>query len=495
MKTRASGLLLHLTSLPSPYGVGDLGPGAYRFIDFLAEAKQSYWQFLPLNPTDAVHSFSPYQSPSAFAGNPLLISPELLRQDGLLEDGDLPPREFASGEEGFNQAVEFKAMVFDRAFRNFNRSDSLYKNFCRVNSSWLEDFSLFSALSRKFPGQAWNQWPWEIRDRHHEHLERLTWELGDELEKEKFLQFKFMEQWSRLRRHARTRGVSFIGDMPIYVDYHSAEVWANPSIFKLDHEKRPRLVSGVPPDYFSETGQLWGNPVYDWDEIRRQDFSWWISRFQRAMDLMDFIRIDHFRGLSAFWEVEAHETTAINGAWTKAPGTEFLTRLSRSFPSLPFIAEDLGVIDADVRELISRFDLPGMKVLMFAFGDDVAKNPFAPHNHIKNSVVYTGTHDNNTTRGWLENEAGWEEKNRLFRYLGREAGPDQISWEFMRLAFGSVADTVIIPMQDVLGLGEEARMNKPGSVTGNWFWRVHSDSLNSETAWRLRELTELFNRG
>ncbi|MFH1139670.1 MAG: 4-alpha-glucanotransferase [Pseudomonadota bacterium] len=495
MKTRASGILLHLTSLPSPFGMGDLGPGAHRFVEFLVEAKQSYWQFLPLNPTDAARGFSPYQSPSAFAGNPQLISPELLVQDGLIEPDEILGRPFSEGEEGFEQAIDFKNSILETAFRRFSPEDAIFQAFCQKNSTWLDDYALFSALGNKYPNQYWDSWPEAIRDRHPEAMRVARQELFLEIRREKFLQFQFMEQWSRLRSRGRSRGISFIGDLPIYVDYHSAEVWANPALFKLDQDRRPRFVSGVPPDYFSETGQLWGNPVYDWDEIRKTGYDWWLRRFERALDLMDFIRIDHFRGLSAYWEVPAGQDTAINGSWVPAPGRDFLTRVARSFPSLPFIAEDLGVIDSDVRELISHFGLPGMKILLFAFGDDLGSNPFAPHNHTPNSVVFTGTHDNNTVRGWLENEAAPEEKNRLFQYLGREVEPRNISWEFIRLALASVANTVILPLQDVLGCGQEGRMNRPGSIKGNWLWRVDPLRLTSDLAGRLREMTEIFGRG
>ena len=493
MKTRASGVLLHVTSLPSSLGIGDLGPGAYRFVDFLEEAGQAYWQVLPLHPTELRHRNSPYHSESAFAGNTLVISPELLLESGLLSEADIGVSEHPSDRVDYAQVEKWKQGLFQICFERFQAGHE-FEVFCRENSYWLEDYAIFAALKRHYGRDSWSEWPDEIKHRNPDALEAMTNQLDREISYVKFLQYLYHGQWQRLRRYGRSKAINIIGDLPIYVHYESADVWSNPGIFKLDEEKRPVAVAGVPPDYFSETGQLWGNPVYDWHVLTREGYGWWIKRMGRALELLDFVRIDHFRGLVAYWEVGAHETTAINGQWLEAPALDLLKVLARRFPGLPVIAEDLGVIDPEVREVIAHFDLPGMKVLLFAFGDDVAHNPFTPHNHIRNCVVYTGTHDNNTVRGWFDHEALPEDKSRLFRYLGRGVTSETVHWEFVRMAMGSVADTVIIPIQDVLGLGGEARMNRPGTTDGNWTWRLLDSQLTPELGLKLREVTEVYGR-
>jgi 4-alpha-glucanotransferase len=497
MKRRASGILLHVTSLPSPYGIGDAGPGAYRFVDFLAETGQSYWQILPLNPTDPDHHNSPYHSFSAFASNPWLISPERLIEDGLLDKKDLTPAPgFSRDRVNYQGAIEYKERLFARAFARFmgQAGNFEYEKFCSENKGWLDDFALFVALKDRFGGRGWCEWPQEIRDREPGALQGARQELHQEVEMNRFLQFVFAQQWYSLKRYCHEKDIQIIGDIPIYVDQASADVWAHPDLFALDEAKRPAAVAGVPPDYFSETGQLWGNPLYRWDVLRERKYDWWIQRIAQSLKRCDALRIDHFRGLVAYWEVPADEETAIHGKWTEAPVWEFLDHLARRFPSLPFIAEDLGLITPDVREVMRHFELPGMKVLLFAFGGDSATNPYVPHNHVRNCVAYTGTHDNNTVRGWFEAEATPEEKSALSRYLGREVPVEDLHWELIRMIMMSVANTVIFPMQDVLGLGGDARMNRPASLDGNWEWRLSADLLNAKLAGRLLDMTRTYGR-
>lgn len=497
MKRRGSGVLLHVTSLPSPFGVGDMGPWAYRFVDFLDETKQSLWQILPLNPTYPEHYNSPYHSTSAFACNPLLISPELLVQDGLLNKKDLEPRpDFPSGRVDYRAVWAYKEKLFERAYERFKGKKPRYEyeRFCSENRSWLEDFTLFIALKSHFHGQAWIEWPQDIRDRQPEALQWAKTELHERAERERFLQYIFFEQWITLKQYCNQKGIQVIGDIPIYVDYDCADLWVNPAIFKLDNEKRPYVVAGVPPDYFSETGQLWGNPIYRWDVLKEMGYEWWVRRIEHNIKLFDLVRVDHFRGLVGYWEVPAGEGTAINGRWVEAPVEDFFKTLLKKFPYLPIIAEDLGIITPDVREIVHRFNLPGMKVLLFAFGGDLANNPYIPHNLVKNCVLYTGTHDNNTIRGWFEKEASPEDKKRLFQYLGREVRVEELHWELIRLAMMSVADIAIFPMQDMLGLDEKSRINRPATTEGNWLWRLLPDQMTPNLVAKLLEMTEIYGR-
>jgi len=497
MKRRASGILLHPTSLPSPFGVGDMGPGAFRFVNFLAEAKQSLWQILPLNPTDPEHYSSPYHSTSAFACNPLLISPELLVRDGLLKKRDLESiPDFPLERVDYRAVGAYKKELLKGAFERFKgkRPSHEYERFCSEHSPWLEDFALFTALKSHFNGKVWSQWPQDIRDRQPEALESARKGLQEKVEVERFLQYILFNQWSTLKNYCNGKGIQIIGDIPIYVEHDSADVWIHPKFFKLDDEKRPYVVAGVPPDYFSETGQLWGNPVYRWDVLKKEGYSWWVGRIEHNLRLCDVLRIDHFRGLVAYWEVPATEQTAINGKWVEAPAMDFFNHLTRTFPFLPIIAEDLGLITPDVREIMHHFELPGMKVLLFAFGGDLPTNPYVPHNLVKNCVAYTGTHDNNTVRGWFEGGEAPEDKKRLLRYLGRDVIREEIHWELMRLVMMSVANMAIFPMQDILGLGEEARMNRPATLEGNWEWRMLPGVLTPDLATKLRKMTEMYGR-
>ncbi len=498
IRRRGSGILLHITSLPSQFGIGDLGPAAYRFADFLSQTAQSFWQVLPLNPTDPVSGGnSPYSSFSAFAGNKLLISPELLYRDGLLEESDLeetPP--FPSQRVDYPTILEYKNRIFNKAFARFKKAecDFEFDKFCDESKEWLDDYALFIALKNHYRGKVWSDWPESLRDKQEDPLNSVRERLTREIEKEKFLQFIFFKQWKELKNYCNQKGIQIIGDVPFYISYDSADVWTNPGLFKLDEQKKPTHVAGVPPDYFSETGQLWGNPVYRWDAMQASGYHWWIKRIEHNLKYFDFIRVDHFRGFAAYWEVPASETTAIHGRWVKSPGIDFFKTLLRRFPNLPIIAEDLGVITPDVRELIHEFEFPGMRLLMFAFNKNLPNHPYAPHNHIENCVVYTGTHDNNTARGWFEHDATEEEKYWLFKYLGRTISAEEIHWELVRLAMMSVANMVILPIQDVLGLGAEARMNRPSSTEGNWEWRLKDEQLNEQIIRQLREITELYGR-
>ena len=497
MNRRGSGLLLHISSLPSPFGIGDLGPWAYKFADFLAETKQGFWQILALNPTEPAYANSPYHSMSAFAGNPLFISPELLVRDGLLAREDVEPlSDFPEQRVDYETIIPYKKRIFYRAYESFRKitDNHDYETFCGDNAHWLEDFTLFVALKAHFPGRVWSEWPPEIRDRERGALQSLKKQLHERIEMEKFIQYIFFKQWSAFKAYCNQKSIQIIGDMPIYVDYNSTDLWVNPEIFKLDEEKRPYVVAGVPPDYFSKTGQLWGNPVYRWETLKSTGYAWWIHRAEHQMKLFDLVRLDHFRGLVGYWEVPAGESTAINGRWVEAPAEDFFGVLLKRFPYLPVIAEDLGFITPDVREVVRRFDFPGIKVLLFAFGEDFPANPYIPHNLARNCVMYTGTHDNNTVRGWFENEATSKEVQRFYRYLGREAPAEEIHWEFIRLTMMSVADTVILPVQDILGIGEEARMNRPATTQGNWQWRLLPAQLTPRLSRRLLEMTEIYGR-
>lgn len=497
MKRRGSGILLHLTSLPSAFGIGDLGPGAYRFVDFLVDTKQRYWQILPLNPTDRVHNNSPYHTFSAFGFNPLLISPERLSRDELLDKSDLEsPPGIPIERIDYGQVTTFKAALFNNAFNRFQavKVNEYYERFCAENSHWLDDFALFCALKSHFNGKSWFEWPQDIRDRQPEALVSAKRELYELCGKEKFLQYAFFTQWSSLKTYCNQRGIQIIGDMPIYVNYDSVDVWVNPELFKLDEKKQPAFVAGVPPDYFSDTGQLWGNPVFNWDVLKQRRYDWWIQRMSHNFKLFDFLRMDHFRGYVKYWEVPSHEKTALDGKWVDVPAYDFFDTLLRRFPCFPIFAEDLGYITPDVREVMSHFKLPGMKVILFAFGESFPKSAFLPHHYIRDCVAYTGTHDNNTIRGWFENEATDEDKKRLFQYLGRKLPAAELHWELIRLLMMSAANTTIFPMQDNLGLNNDTRMNLPGSREGNWQWRLLPELLTDSIAKRLREMTVIYDR-
>ncbi len=497
MKKRASGVLLHITSLPGEYGIGDFGSQAYRFADFLSKAKQCYWQILPLNPPHSRINISPYNCLSAFAGNTSLISPEMLYKSGYLNKSDIVPvGKFPSEDVDYKRAEAFRETIFNKLLDNnaLKNETEKFEKFCIDNKGWLDDYALFIGLSEHFKTTDWSTWPKQLRDRKTGALREAGETVRDYSEKEKALQYIFYKQWFALKKYCNELGISIIGDMPIYVSYQSADVWANQKIFKLDKSRRPVFKSGVPPDLFSKTGQLWGNPVYKWQVLKEQDYHWWIERMRQNLKLYDIFRIDHFRGFVKFWQVPGGDKTAMNGKWIKGPGEDLFNTLYKYLPSAQIIAEDLGFITSDVRELVKKLNLPGMKILHFAFSDTSGKNPYLPHNHIENCIVYPGTHDNNTTIGWFEKELKANQKKALFEYLGHKFSGRELPWVLIRMAMASVAETAIIPMQDLLGLGPEARMNYPAKIQGNWKWRMKKGQVNDKLANQLAKLTELYGR-
>ena len=502
---RSSGILLHPTSLPGPYGIGDLGREAYLFIDFLVASGQSLWQVMPLGPTG--YGDSPYQSFSAFAGNTLLISPERLIADGLLSNDDLKtPAGFDSERVNFGQVIEFKKTILKRAFDNFTRSDNnnlreQVNGFRHYASAWLADYALFAAIKDARGGAVWNTWEPGVRKREPKSMAALREELSVEVEAQEFYQYLFFKQWLELKAYCMQRGVKIIGDVPIFVAHNSADVWAHPELFKLDREGNPAVVAGVPPDFFSETGQLWGNPLYDWDRMQATGYRWWIERMRVMLRTVDVARIDHFRGFVACWEVPAGSETAQNGRWVKVPGEELFEALKQSLGELPVLAEDLGTITADVHALRDRLGLPGMRVLQFAFGGK-SDNTHLPHNYVRNAVVYTGTHDNDTVIGWFNSLSGEsatasaEQLERERRYCMKylRTNGKEIHWDFIRAAFSSVANIAIIALQDLLGLDSSARMNLPASEEGNWGWRLKHGALTAKLSGKLKEMTEIYGR-
>ncbi len=498
---RSSGVLLHITSLPSKYGIGDLGPEAYNFADKLVAAGQRFWQILPLNPTDLGYGNSPYSSHSAFAGNPLLISPELLVQDGLLEKKDLKTdSNFAPDKVNYNAVVQHRLKIWQQVWLNYKNScpptiKQEFKNFKNQNQNWLPEFALFVALKEHFEKVGWVSWPDELKHRQPEALEEYTEKLKDTIEKEKLLQFLFYRQWQALKDYCNQRKLYFIGDMPFYVSHDSADVWANQLYFKLDKKGMPTAVSGVPPDYFSETGQLWGTPVFNWSELQKNHFDWWLRRVSHNLRLFDLLRLDHFRAFSAYWEVPAGDKTAINGTWQPTPGAKFLKLVQDTHPEMPIIAEDLGEIDDPVRELQKQFSLPGMLVLLFAFGEDLPHSIYAPHNHYQRAIVYTGTHDNSTVRGWYEKDASAGDKKRLEQYSNYKLTKENAHEAMAILALGSVAKLAVLPVQDIIGLGSKATMNKPSTASGNWEWRLLKNQFTAANVKWLKQKTEIYGRG
>jgi len=490
---RASGILLHPTSLPGPYGIGDLGPAAHAWVDQLVRAGQKWWQVLPLGPTG--YGDSPYQSLSALAGNPLLISPECLVEDGLLDRADLAGTDFPPDSVDFGRVIPWKNQLLDRAWTNYQagRGTGLWADhdvFCTAQGHWLEEFCLFLALKDRHGGASWLTWPMPIRRREPAALRDARQSLAAAADRHRFVQFLFFRQWAQVRSHANQRGLKLIGDVPIFVSSDSADVWAHPELFQLDDACQPRVVSGVPTDYFSATGQLWGNPLYDWPTLKRSSYRWWLDRLRAILGQVDLIRLDHFRGFEAYWEVPAGETTAMHGRWVPGPGADFFEAALRHLGQLPLIAEDLGVITPAVEALRRRFHWPGMRILQFAFGGAV-ETRFLPHNFEPHTVVYTGTHDNDTTRGWYAGITP-EERRYFLRYTGRD-GSDP-TWDLIRLAWASVADLALSPLQDVLDLGSPSRMNRPGRPDGNWRWRYRTEMLGERALDRLAELTAIYGR-
>ena len=487
---RSSGVLLHPTSLPGPYGIGDLGPVAFQWIDVLAAAKQTWWQILPLGPTG--YGDSPYQCFSAFAGNVFLLSPELLIRDGLLSSIDTPS--FPADQVDYGPVIDFKLAMLSRAWENFRGGAgrnllAAFDEFCHSESAWLDDYALFVALKDAHGGASWQTWEAELVQRKPAALDRARRTLADGVGRYKFGQFLFTRQWNAVKAHAHARGIRLIGDVPIFVASDSADVWANSDQFALDAQRRPTVVAGVPPDYFSPTGQLWGNPHYDWEAMRATKYAWWVARFRKTLEQVDLVRLDHFRGFDAYWEVAAHMPTAQVGRWVPGPGADLLLALKDALGGLPLIAEDLGVITPEVEKLRTDFDLPGMRILQFAF--DKSDNRFLPHNYDPNTVVYTGTHDNDTTVGWYSS-IPHHERQFVERYL--PGSGHEIAWELIRVALSSVADYAIVPLQDILSLPTASRMNYPGKHANNWRWRFTSGQMHQGLVERLADLTTLYSR-
>ena len=491
---RSSGLLLHISSLPSYGGIGDFGPAAYAFADYLASAKQRLWQVLPLSPTG--YGNSPYAALSAFAGNPLLISLEKLVEAGWLAGERIAGLPGHSGKVEFEQVQQTKYPLLVEAAKNFlaHHDDEQWGRFQRFreeNAFWLADYARYVVLRQRFAFVSWTDWPQEFAHRDAATLLALQQESRDELEVQQAIQFAFEEQWKALRTYCAARCIRFIGDIAIFVSYDSADVWTHPEIFELLPDFSPVRVAGVPPDYFSQTGQRWGNPLYRWHVLEARGFDWWIDRMRRAHALYDIIRLDHFRGFEAFWAIPAADDTAIHGEWVKAPGRALFTALREHLGEMPLIAEDLGLITREVDALREKFNLPGMRVLQFGFSDR-ASGDYLPHRYVTNTVVYTGTHDNDTTLGWWQQGANETERNAVYAYLN--PAPGDVVWSFIRCAAASIADVCIIPMQDVLVLGSEARMNTPSTPENNWTWRMAPDALNGQQAQGLAQLSELTDR-
>lgn len=499
---RAAGLLLHPTSLPGRFGIGSLGHNAERFIELLSRCGMQLWQVLPLGPTG--YGNSPYQSLSAFAGNPLLICLERLQQDGLLSEHDLANAPaFNARRVDFGVVIPFYAEMLKSAFGNFQHRDypelqAEYEQFLHQQADWLPDYALFSALKKHFGGGPWTDWPKELVRRQKAAMQQWREKLAEQREAVSFQQFLFFRQWQAIKGRANEAGIRIIGDIPIFVAHDSADVWANQNRFHLNPDGQPKVVAGVPPDYFSETGQLWGNPLYRWQVMSRQNYTWWAARMKQTLHVMDIVRIDHFRGFEAYWEVAGDAENAIIGRWVKGPGAALFHALREQLGELPIIAEDLGVITPEVEALRDGFDFPGMKVLQFAFGSD-SSNEYLPHNYPPNCVVYTGTHDNDTSIGWLggnthaDYDQLGQEQQMALRYMGLLNSQD-FHWAIIRLAFSSTASMAVIPLQDALGLGNEARMNVPGRADGNWEWRYVEESIPDWVIDRLADMVWLYGR-
>ena len=489
---RSSGILLHISSLPGDGGVGCFGKDAYQFVDFLAHTKQRIWQILPLGPVG--YGNSPYQCYSAFAGNPIFIDIQQLVTDRLISKNSVLDQLFKAKQVEFERVGEWKATLFREAFSGFQKNFNHYKDeyvlFMSHNSWWLDDYALFRSLKSKYHETVWNTWKKKLVIRDKATIQEAFKELHAEIDYHRFLQFMFFRQWYKLKAYANSKGIRIIGDIPLYVSFDSVDVWANQDIFLLDEDSKPTQVGGVPPDYFSETGQLWGNPVFDWERVAERDFDWWLARVHFNLKMFDQVRVDHFRGLESFWAVPVKEETAILGEWLPAKGYELFRKLKEQLGTLEVIAEDLGVITAEVEKLRDDYNLPGMKILQFAFGTD-STNQNLPHNYTTNFLVYTGTHDNDTTLGWF-NSIDKKERRFLHRYIAGSG--KQFVQNLIEQAWASVAHTVIIPMQDVLGLGTEARMNTPGVPSGNWDWRFTWSQIRSNHKVFLKHITEKYNR-
>jgi len=493
---RSSGILLHPTSLPGKYGIGDLGDNVYRFIDWLAEHGQSIWQILPLGPTS--YGDSPYQTLSAFAGNPNLIAlDKFVHEYEWLDEADLDDvPDFPTDSVDYGWIIPYHDEKLSLAYEGYKKratkeQQNGFKSFVEDNKDWLEDYALFAALKRHYGGKPWVEWDDADLVRYDEKaLEKARKEHAEAIEEQRFRQWVFYRQWYWVKYYASQKGIRIFGDIPIFVAHDSSDVWGNQDLFYLEEDGQPTVIAGVPPDYFSPTGQRWGNPLYRWDVMKKNKYAWWIERFKAAFSLVDYVRIDHFRGFEAYWEIQASEETAINGEWIPGPGHDFFQVVKDALGELPIIAEDLGVVTEGVEALRDDFNLPGMKVLQFAWSDPT--NPYLPHNYVENCVVYTGTHDNNTTIGWFLDDAEDDAKDFMKTYLERDI--HEINWRLMQVAMMSSAHTAIFPMQDILNLGSEARMNTPGKQGGNWSWRFTEDAFEHEGKNRLGHLSWLYRR-
>lgn len=493
---RASGILLHPTSLPSDFGIGDLGPNAYEFVDFLAQTKQTYWQILPLGPTG--WGDSPYSSFSAFAGNTLLVSPEKLQDDGLLA-ADIGKPQFNADKVDFGAVYEWKKGMLWSAFEAWTGAESdEFQEFADAQAFWLDDFALYRAIKLSQDQKPWFEWDEPLKLRDEKALTEAAGRLSREVLAEKFHQFLFFKQWNELKAFANEKGVRIVGDVPIFLALDSVDIWRHKDQFKLNPDGSPKVVSGVPPDYFSPTGQLWGNPIYDWDAMLADGFSWWTERVKHTLNVVDILRIDHFRGFDSAWEVPEGNPTAEHGEWVEARGHELFAALQDSIGDLPFWVEDLGFVTPEVEQLRDDFNFPGMRILQFAFGGD-AHNPALPHNYIRHCVAYTGTHDNDTAVGWWNSQvdakgAPNDARKQCAKYVDANADGSNVQWDMIRAIWSSVADSTVVPLQDILGLDNSARMNLPASLSGNWQWRYKNGDLTEEIADRLMELTEIFGR-
>jgi 4-alpha-glucanotransferase len=497
-KSRSAGILLHITSLPSAFGIGDLGPEAIKFIDFLKSCGQRYWQVLPLNPTTPSQGYSPYSSTSSTAGNEMVISPESLVKEGLIPKGTLTKsRVSVKSKVDFEEADKIRKTLLRIAYQNFRkhkRSVRHFERFCVRESHWLDDFALFTALKNLYHDVSWMSWSPAFKIRDSVALKDFTKQEKESLSYTKWIQYIFVQQWNNLKAHANKKGILLFGDLPFYVNYDSADVWSHNDIFNLTVDGKMKGVAGVPPDYFNSNGQLWGMPTFRWNILKQQKYNWWIQRIKKNIEMYDLLRLDHFRAFADYWEVPAGEQTAIHGQWKQGPRHDFLNALQKVLKSLPFVAEDLGDINQAVYDLRDEFQLPGMKVLQFAFGDNLPTSDYIPHNFESNFIAYTGTHDNNTSRGWYRKDASLLEKKNVAKYCGRDINEKNIHNELIRLAYSSVAKSVIVPMQDILGLDERARMNTPASITNNWQWRLSPNALTNKLEGKLKGLTEFYNR-
>ena len=492
--TRSSGILLHPTSLPGPFGSGDFGASSYHFIDWLSKAGQTLWQMLPLCPVGLANS--PYMSLSAFAGNPLLIDlDELVSYDWLMQN-ELDDNQCKSHDHiNYSEVMPFRIRMLQNAYRKFSQhgnaeAQNQYEIYSAAEKLWLDDYALFHALNYEYDGEEWTAWDHALVKRDENALKKASRELKDQIEFHKFTQWCFDRQWKKLKSYANSHEVKLVGDIPVFVSQHSADVWSNPEMFDLDGDGQPKVVAGVPPDYFSKSGQRWGNPLYRWDVMKKNKYRWWIDRFRKTFEMFDILRIDHFRGFESYWEIPEKEETAKNGRWVKGPGEEFFKTVEGKLGTLPIIAEDLGIITPEVTALREKLNFPGMKVLQFAFTNG-PENTFLPHQYEQNCVVYTGTHDNDTTCGWYE-KATEHERDFVRRYCKTDG--HEINWDLIKLALQSSADIAVIPFQDVIGLGSKGRMNFPGTIEGNWEWRFTWDQVGPAPANRLYELTAMYGR-